>query len=286
MRPSRFRSPYFHFLLALATGLSLSACEEVVDVTIPAGPPLLVVDGAVTDHPGPNVVKLSQTVPYFTEQALPPVSGAVLTLSDNEGRRETLREQVPGTYVTSTFRGRIGNQYTLSIQTGGEEYRAETEIRRTPPLDSVRVPYRANPAVGSPGYYTLYYGPEPAGLGDYYRFKVFRNGRLLNRPEHLLVRSDELVDGRYIGAFELTNNNTAEEEFQRGDRIRVEMNSLPRDYFFFLNEFVLQRNNFGLFAQPRANLRTNVRNVNPQSALPAVGYFAGYTVRQDSAVTR
>ena len=49
MRPSFFRSHYFRFLLALAAGLPLSACEEVVDVTIPTGPPLLVVDGAVTD---------------------------------------------------------------------------------------------------------------------------------------------------------------------------------------------------------------------------------------------
>ena len=99
------------------------------------------------------------------------------------------------------------------------------------------------------------------------------------------MRSDELVDGRYIGAFELNNNQAEEETFERGDTIRVEMNSLPRDYYFFLNEIVTQLNNTGLFAAPPANVRTNVRNVgSPDPNRQAVGYFAGYTVRQDSLV--
>ena len=273
------------FLLPLAL-LTLSACEDVIDVNIPKGEPLLVVDGAVTDQPGPYVVKLTKTIPYFDEQALPPVPGAVLTLTDNEGQRETLREREPGTYETSSFRGKIGNRYTLTIQAEGEEYRAETEIRRTPPIDSVRAEFRAATTLDEEGYYVLYYGPELPGTGDYYRFKVFRNGQLLNRPVDLFVRSDELVDGRYIGAFELNNNQGEEETFDRGDSIRVEMNSLPRDYFFFLNEIVTQLNNSGIFAAPPANVRTNVRNVNPQAKRQAVGYFAGYTVRQDSVVVQ
>ncbi|WP_046245389.1 DUF4249 domain-containing protein [Hymenobacter terrenus] len=273
-------------LLLLAATFSLSACEEVIDVDIPEGQPLLVVDGAVTDQPGPYLVKLTKTVPYFDEQALPPVPGAVLTISDNEGNREILREQAPGVYATNTFRGKIGNRYTLTIQAEGEEYQAETEIRRTPPIDSIRAEFREETTLDEEGYYVLYYGPELPGIGDYYRFKVFRNGRLLNRPSDLFVRSDELVDSRYIGAFELNNNQGEEETFELGDSIRVEMNSLPRDYYFFLNEVVTQLNNSGLFAAPPANVRTNVRNVQPKSPRKAVGYFAGYTVRQDSLVIK
>jgi len=271
-------------LLLLLTVFSLSACEDVIDVDIPKGQPLLVVDGAVTDQPGPYVVKLTKTVPYFDEQTPPPVPGAVLTLADNEGNRETLTEREPGVYVTSTFQGKIGGRYTLTIQAEGEEYRAETEIRRTPPIDSVRAVFREATTLDEEGYYVLYYGPELPGVGDYYRFKVFRNGRLLNRPSDLFVRSDELVDGRYIGAFELNNNQAEEETFDLGDTILVEMNSIPRDYYFFLNEIVTQLNNSGIFAAPPANVRTNVRNVKPGSAQKAVGYFAGYTVRQDSVL--
>jgi hypothetical protein len=270
------------FLLIAASGLS--ACEDVIDVDIPEGQPSLVVEGAVTDQPGPYVVRLTKTIPYFDERDLPPVPGAVLTLSDSEGQRETLRERSPGTYVTSTFRGKIGNRYILTIQAEGEEYRAETEIRRTPPIDSIRAEFRPATTLDEEGYYILYYGPELPGVGDYYRFKVFRNGRLLNRPSDLYVRSDELVDGRYIGALDLNNNQAEEVTFDRGDSIRVEMNSIPRDYFFFLNEIVTQLNNRGLFAAPPANVRTNLLNVRGRTARQALGYFAGYTVRQDSLV--
>jgi hypothetical protein len=268
--------------LLLAALTTLSACEDVIDVAVPEGQPLLVVEGAVTDQPGPYVVKLTRTLPYFQNQALPPVPGAVLTLRDEQGQVETLREQAPGTYATSAFQGRIGGRYWLRIQAEGEEYEAETEIRRTPPIDSIRAEYREEKGFDEAGYYLLYYGPELPGLGDYYRFKVFRNGRLLNRPEDLFVRSDELVDGRYIGAFELNNNQGEEETFARGDRVRVELNSVPRDYYFFLNEIVTQLNNTGLFAAPPANVRTNVRNLRAPAGRPAAGYFAGYPVRQDS----
>jgi hypothetical protein len=277
------RRPFL--LLAPLLLLGLSACEDVIDVEIPTGEPLLVVEGAVTDQPGPYVVKLATTLPYFEEGALPPVRGATLALSDQEGQRETLREREPGTYVTSSFQGKIGNRYTLTIQTEGEEYQADTEIRRTPPIDSVRAVYREATTLDEEGYYVLYYGPELPGVGDYYRFKVFRNGRLLNRPQDLFVRSDELVDGRYIGAFELNNNQGEEETFELGDRIRVELNSIPRDYYFFLNEIVTQLTNSGLFAAPPANVRTNVRNVHSSAPTrQAVGYFAGYPVRRDSLI--
>ena len=85
------------------------------------------------------------------------------------------------------------------------------------------------------------------------------------------------------------NDNQVEQEeiFAVGDSLRVEMNSLPRDYYFFLNEVVTQLNNTGLFAASPANVRTNVRNVNSTDPTrQAGGYFAGYTVRQDSVVVR
>ena len=42
------------YFLSLAATLGLSGCEDVVDLTVPRTAPLLVVDGAVTDQPGPS----------------------------------------------------------------------------------------------------------------------------------------------------------------------------------------------------------------------------------------
>ena len=265
------------FLLILAA-LPLAGCTDVISVDIPEGKPLLAVDGAITDQPGPYTVTLTKTAPYFEEAELPRVRGAVLVLSDDQGRTETLRETSPGTYTSSgTVRGRIGGRYTLSIASEGEEYRAETEIRRTPEIDSLKPLFRRQEGFRNEGYYLLYYGDELPGVGDYYRFKLFRNGQLLNKPDDLIITDDQFVDGNYIDGLELNGA-----PFVQGDRVRVEALSLPRDYYFFLNEMRTQINNGGLFASPPANVRTNVRNVRSGSDKAAVGYFAGYTVRTDS----
>ncbi|TGE26229.1 DUF4249 domain-containing protein [Hymenobacter metallicola] len=272
------------FLLAAGL-LSLSSCIDVVPVEIPEGKPLLAVEGEITDQPGPYYVTLTKTAPYFDEAELPRVTGAVLTLQDSEGHLETLREVSPGRYATSTLRGKIGNQYVLTIKAEGEEYRAETEIRRTPEIDSIRAEFRAKSPTEDEGYYILYYGKETPGVGDYYRFKVIHNGRLLNQPNDLIVTNDEMVDGNYINGVELTDEEGAGGvPFKKGDKVRVEALSIPRDYFYFLNEMATQINNVGLFATPPANVRTNVRNVQPGSEKAAVGYFAGHTLRADSLV--
>ena len=273
-------------LAVLTLALTLTSCQDVVKLNVPTGQPLLAVDGAVTDQPGPYVVRLTQTAPYFTNEAAPPVTGAVLTLTDDVGTRETLRERSPGEYVTTgTLRGRVGGQYKLAITAQGEQYEASTAIRRAVGIDSVGYKYEAASGFIDGGYTILYNGQEPAGVGDYYRFEIFQNGVLRNKPADLLTRSDELVDGNYLRDLEL-NGGPGQVQFVKGDRVRVVVQSLTADYYYFLNELSTQINNAGLFAAPPANVRTNVLNLNTSSPRKAVGYFAGYSVRADSVVIR
>ena len=273
----------FLFLTTAAiASLSLTSCLDVVQLDVPKAQPLLAVDGQITDQAAPAAVTLTLTQAYFANGTPPPVRGATLTLTDDQGQRDVLREISPGYYRGSgAVRGRSGGHYTLTIVADGQTYRAETDIRRTPRIDSVGVEFKTRQTGFDEGYYALYNGPELPGVGDYYRFKVYKNGVLFNKPEDLIVRSDELVDGRYIGGVELNSKPLV-----RGDKIRVELLSIPRDYFYFLNEMYTQINNVGLFATSPANVRTNVRNTEAGSEKSAVGYFAGYTVRADSVTVR
>jgi hypothetical protein len=270
------------FLFSALAAFSFSSCVDVIPVDIPEGKPLLAVEGQITDQARPPYVKLSMTQAYFDESTPPAVRGAVLTLQDDSGLSEVLRETSPGVYQGSgSIQGRVGGRYTLTINADGQTYRAETEIRRTPGIDSVSLIHKDQQLGYDEGLYALYNGPELPGVGDYYRFKVFKNGRQFNDPGDLIVRSDELVDGNYIGGIELND-----EPLVRGDRIRVELNAIPRDYFFYLNEMFGQINNVGLFATSPANVRSNVKNTQSGSDKAAVGYFAGFTVRTDSVTVR
>lgn len=271
------------FLAALAS-FALNSCVDVVRLDVPEAAPQLAVDGRITDQPIPAAVRLSLTQAYFNGQAPPVVRGAVVLLADDLGRTDTLRETAPGQYRgRGTVRGRVGGRYSLSINANGQTYRADTEIRRTPPIDSIGLEFKLEQTGFDEGWYGFYYGPELPGVGDFYRFKAFKNGVAYNQPGDLIVRADELVDGRYLDGIELNL-----EPLKTGDRFKVELQSIPRDYFFFLNEMTQQINNVGLFATSPANVRTNVRNTRPGAgaAAAAVGYFAGYTVRTDSVVVR
>lgn len=272
--------PIILFLLAVLGTASLSSCLDVVNIDTPTSSALLAVEGQITDEPRPATVSLSLTQAYFNHAAPATVSNATLVLTDDLGTVDTLREIVPGRYVgRGTVRGRIGGSYVLRITALGQTYEARTNIRRTPPIDSVRLVPKDQPPRFKKGLYAIYYGPELPGVGDYVRIRVWQNDTLANDPGDLRVFSDELVDGRYLGDIPLNDD-----PLRSGEKVKVEMTSITGDYYYFLNEVNTQINNVGLFATTPANVRTNVRNLVSGTDAVAVGYFAGFTVRQDSVV--
>jgi len=263
---------YIILSIALITGFS--SCMDVVDVSVPKGEELLAVEGLITDQPGPYIVKLTKTAPYFDQNANPEIHGASVIISDNTGFQEPLVEQSPGVYVTKQIQGKIGNTYKLTITVEEEVYEATTEIKRVPPIDSLLFSYEEADDMQDleAGYEARYFGPETPGVGDFYRFKVYKNDTLFNDPSDLAFSSDEFVDGNYIGDVQFDSWR-----FQSGDSIKVETISINEEAYQFFLEMYTQINNAdaGLFANPIANVHSNVKNINPQSTKKAVGIFYG-----------
>jgi hypothetical protein len=250
------------------------SCEDQIDVKLDEGKTLLVVDGWITDQPGPQTITLSTTGPYFNNAQTPRVSNALVTIADNEGHSEVLKEKEPGKYVTSSsFMGKVGNTYFLNIRVDGDEYTAETQIRRPAVIDSLSQKFREKTTNWEEGYYVLYNGPEHPGVGDSFRFKLYRNDTLQNKPENLVVAEDKFVDGNYIKEVELHNK-----PFRKGDHIRVENWSITEDAYRYYVEMRAQINNGGMFASPPANIRTNIVTLNAGKARKAVGFFGGAAV--------
>ena len=97
----------------------LSACEDEITPTLEEVDPVLAVDAWITDTPEPQVVRLSQTQPYF--ETIPnPVSGATVQITGSDGSTYdfTETEREPGAYYwnpteeESTF-GTVGETYEL-----------------------------------------------------------------------------------------------------------------------------------------------------------------------------
>jgi hypothetical protein len=101
---------------------------------------LLVVEGLVTDQPGPCVVKLSTSKPLSETVIEKPVAGCNVSITDDLGNTFSLSEKDKGVYKTDStvFHGTIGRTYTLHIIKSGDKYESTPmEMKPVPPIDSI-----------------------------------------------------------------------------------------------------------------------------------------------------
>jgi hypothetical protein len=105
---------------------------------------ILVVEGLITDRPGPNTIKLSKSLPLGGKSAAKPLHGCSITISDDHFNYYSFRETVAGTYVTdpAIFHGIIGRLYTLHIRTNTSNNNLNyesfpMEMKPVPAIDSI-----------------------------------------------------------------------------------------------------------------------------------------------------
>jgi hypothetical protein len=109
--------------------LIVSACIDPLKVNNSSFVASIVVDGMITDQPGPYTVKLLKTLPIDDPlDSNPTVTGAIVTITDDGGGSEVLKEINPGVYETSSTKGTVGKTYMLTIVTNeNQSYQSSPE---------------------------------------------------------------------------------------------------------------------------------------------------------------
>ena len=134
------RAYYFMVVLIIAT----LACKEEVQLDSQNNKNLLVVEGLITNLPGPYIIKLSLSS-SIEKPMIIPYSGCTITLIDNLGNSELLTEKTPGNYYTaeSGMQGTIGNGYSISIVTpDGKTLKTDFQVLKdTIGIDSAYAEY-------------------------------------------------------------------------------------------------------------------------------------------------
>ena len=159
-----------------------SACSDVVDVDLKHVEPQMVIDGTVTDQPGPYTVKISKTGDYYEPSRFSAVSGAIVKIADHTGYSETLQETEKGIYLTHSLQGIPGQTYTLTVIAEGKEYTAISTMPEAIEIDSLGYEYHPGASFGpdrEEGYRLHVYFTDRAGIEDHCRFKAFKNGQLI-----------------------------------------------------------------------------------------------------------
>ncbi len=250
------------FLVLLSLGIA--ACKKVINVDLKNSNSQLVIEGEVTNGPGPYHVYLSRSVNFSASNDYPPVSGAMVKVLDSaSGLNLVMREQAPGDYVANGFTGTPTHTYTLDVIVDGQDYRAQSTMPKVVLLDSVtfieNVDLNAKSDINAVVNFQ-----DPPGLSNYYQFIETLNGRQI---PNILIFDDRLSDGRYISV--PLFNDTA--YLQKGDTLQMSMYCVDKNVYNYLYSLISVTGNNSFQSATPANPVSNISN-------GALGYFSAHTI--------
>lgn len=256
-------------LLILATvvaAVTTVSCKKVIHVDLNNAAPQIVIEGAVTNARGPYQVKITKTVDFSASNVYPPVTNAVVSITDSTSNlTDQLVQTDSGVYKTRKLVGSAQHTYFLNVTIDGKRYSAVSKMPKPVFLDSVTFAMNFD-FNNKQEINAVVNFQDPVGLGNYYQFTETVNSRLI---PNIFVFEDRLSDGRYIEQ-PLFNDSSY---LAKDDTLTVVMNCVDKNiynYFFTLAN-VTGNNNFQT-ATP-ANPVTNITG-------GALGYFSAHTTQR------
>lgn len=257
-------------ILFAAFGL-FCACQKTVTLPLNTAPSQIVIDGEVTDQPGPYTVTINKSVGFYADNTFPAISGASVRISDGQ-ITDSLTETSPGVYSTHSLQGRSGTTYTLAVKIGDSSYTATSTMPAPVPLDAVTFDdngrFKKNLITPQANY------QDPAGVKNYYQFVFYINGAQYNKD--IYAFNDRLTDGKYI-----TQNLHVDSNYiNTGDQIRVDMYCVDENVFNYFNQLeqAIGAGSFNAAAAP-ANPYSNISN-------GAYGVFSAHTLSSKTATAK
>ncbi|MBD1362919.1 DUF4249 domain-containing protein [Mucilaginibacter sp. ZT4R22] len=256
---------YIYIAVVLIGGL-FSACEKEIQLDLNSANTKYVIEGMVTDQPGPAIVTITQTKNFDADNNFPGISGAVVTISDNNGPETTLNETTAGRYESTVVTGVPGHSYALKVVVGGETFTAVSTIPAIVKFDSLYVSNEV--LMGDDRRVANVMYKDPPERGNSFHYIQFVNGR---RTRSLFAENDNLTNGRNVTTqLRVYGDEGEENPIVTGDSIRVEMQGINPGVFLYW--FSLQsasgRSNDGAPANPVTNIQGG-----------ALGYFSAHNVQ-------
>lgn len=258
------RLPIYIIVLSIL----LTSCEKVVDLNLGANNPTLVIEGNITNQPGPYFVKLTKTVSFTDASVYPVVSNATVIITDNAGQKDTLVYTTNGIYKTNTLQGFSGRTYSLTVIAEGKTYTTQSTMPQNVVLDSLK--YNPIQFGGTIIHTAIPIFTDPVATGNNYQF-VLKINNVLDKT--YLVDNDNVTNGQ-IYARPLFSNDI---EIKPGDNVQVEMRCIDANsytYYYTLSQ--AQTDGPGGGTTP----------TNPPNGISggALGLFSAYTTQTKSII--
>ena len=279
------------YILLAFTLLLLNACEDVVQVKLSnEDVNMYAVEAKITTENNP-FVRLYRTQVVSSDKPYTGISNAEVTISDNSKPPKNIQliesSETPGLYIPNEnedFKGETGKEYTVNISTNGTMLTATDMLSRVEPIDSIQVHSSLRGDNRFLGIFT--YGNETPGLGNYYKWNIFINNKLLKDAQYLVIASDELVEGNYVEGFEIFTDfhdpsKPEDRLIQLGDTIQVKQTSISAFAYNYYYQMLNQSQSGGLFSVPPANIKSNF---SASDGSTVVGLFTASDVSDSNTI--
>jgi hypothetical protein len=217
------------FIFSILVLFVLTSCQKVIEVKLNSAAPQYVIQGEITDSPGPYFVTISRTKDFSADNNFDEVSGALVIITDSTANiSDTLKEVITGTYQTSHIQGAYGHTYKLNVTINGQSFYAVSVM----PAQAVNIDVLyAGPSLrGQNEIFMTVVFQDPPGKGNYYLLKQWINGAEVKSAN---VRSDDATDGQNFSV-QLrydTNKDAGNPVIHKGDQIKAELNCINKEVY-------------------------------------------------------
>lgn len=247
----------------------ISSCTKEIDVDLNSSNPQVVIEGSITDTPGPYTVKISKTVNFSDANSYPSISGAFVTITDiTASVVDTLLEIGAGRYQTNTLIGIQGHTYKLKVIAEGNQYEATSTMPYKVAFDSLRFIEASAPGANN-SYLVVPVYRDPIQIGNSYRF-ILSVKNIVDNSYY--VTNDNVANGIVNQRPILTNGS--DNEINLGDTVSITMYCIDAStytYFFTLSQIAGGGPGGGTTpSNPPNNIIGN----------KALGIFSAYTTEQ------
>jgi hypothetical protein len=253
-------------LLAAAMQWITISCTEKIDLKLKDASPKIVIEGRVTDAPGPYYVAVSESSTFAQPILFNGIDSAIVIISDNAGNIDTLTKVYSGIFITNTLQGVVGRTYLLTVIADGATYNATSTMQAPVAIDSIGF----ETSVGFSGRESLRahcFFRDPAGMRNFYKIES-----AINSKKHLSneASSDRLWDGK------LRSMNVPNDTLIPGDTLDVNLLMLDENVFNYFD--ALEDISSG-FNQPAAPANPP-SNIVPQT----LGYFSAHSISKQTVI--
>lgn len=265
-----------YIIITFASFLFVS-CEKEIDIDLNSSTAQLVIEGNISDEPGPHTVKLSKSVNFSEANTYPPVSGATVIISDNTGVVDTLTETSAGSglYQTHAIVGIQGNTYALKVIVEGDQYNAVSTMPYKINLDSVRFDLNPQPGENEKTYSIIPLYLDPVEFGNSYRFYFSAHGKT---DKQYQVSNDNFGNGSINAQPFFTDTEYV--KILQGDTVKVTMLCIDvntYNYYYTLSQI----GDGGIIG--------GATPTNPPSNITgnkALGIFSAFTTQSKTAIAQ